>query len=308
MIERLALVICVISVLTTRSLHADLTAYEGFDYPTDHDGLIGADGGIGFSGPWREGGYNARTNESFQVAESSLERAELITSGNRMAATSATQISGLTRDLKEAMGKDGTIRYLSFLLRPEGELHEGAYNGFFGLVLECDAEPELFVGKPGAGDIEHYAMEDRGGPSPVVASTPVVTGTEVLIVVKCQFSDKANDVFQLYLNPAVGGSEPDQADAVKEMTLDEIAGLTIYATGSFSMDELRLGETFADVVPQVATPSPSTEEMPSPLSAVHGCAPMCCGVANTDRCRCPVGRLKCCRMPRRGILRGRCRR
>ena len=72
-------------------------------------------------------------------------------------------IAGLTRDFSTPLGTPGTTRYASFLLRPEGTLQGGAFNGFFGVVFEQPLEPELYIGKPGAAAIDRYVLEDRGG-------------------------------------------------------------------------------------------------------------------------------------------------
>ena len=45
------------------------------------------------------------------------------------------------------------------------------------------------------------------------------------------------------------------------MFVVNVTGLTIYSTGAFSLDEIRVGTTFADVVPSAVVPEPSSLAM-----------------------------------------------
>ena len=118
-------------------------------------------GSFGFATPWAPGGFNASFNTNYDIANGSLSSGPLLTSGNRATSGITTAIAGLTRSFATPIGTPGTTRYYSFLLRPEGTLNQGAFNGFLGLNLEAPdpAEPELFVGKPGDG--RHQPDRDR---------------------------------------------------------------------------------------------------------------------------------------------------
>jgi hypothetical protein len=227
---------------------AVLLAYDGVDYAPAGSDLLGNAGGFGFSTAWRPGGFNASNNANYDVQGGSLSFGNLLTSGNRVQSAAVGAISGLTRDLSTPLGMPGTTRYVSFLLRPEGTLHGGAFNGFFGLVLEQPAEPELFIGKPGAAAIDRYVLEDRGGALQVASAVAPVVGETVFIVLKAEFA-AGNDRFTLYVNPTPGAAEPVAGVVKNNSNVGNVSGLTIYSTGAFSIDELRLGETFADVTP-----------------------------------------------------------
>jgi len=176
-----------------------------------------------------------------------------------------TAIAGLTRDLATPIGAAGAPRYYSFLLRPEGQ--GGAFNGFFGLNLELPTEPELFVGKPGADFITQYVIADRGGSGQHPSPAPVVIGQTALLVVKAEFMD-FSDRFTLYVNPVPGGPEPLVGTVKFDSNLGTVSGFTIYSTVVFSIDELRLGETFADVTPAVPEPGVAGFLMLSGVSLV----------------------------------------
>ncbi len=234
---------------------AALLAYDGFNYAPVGSDLLGNSGGFGFSTPWQPGGFNASINTNYDVQNGSLSSGGLVTSGNRVSTNAVTAIAGLTRNFLTPLGVPGTTRYASFLLRPEGQLQAGAFNGFFGVVLEQPLEPELFVGKPGGGAIDRYVLEDRGGSLQVASSTAPAVNQTVFLVLRADFT-AGNDAFRLYVNPVPGAPEPGAGLLKNNSNVGTVAGVTLYSTGAFSIDEFRLGETFADVTP--AIPEPAT--------------------------------------------------
>jgi hypothetical protein len=58
-----------------------------------------------------------------------------------------------------------------------------------------------------------------------------------------------NDLFTLYVNPIPGQPEPSAGILKNDLDLGAVSGLVLYSTGAHSVDEIRWGETFADVVP-----------------------------------------------------------
>jgi hypothetical protein len=240
--------------LASLGAEAALQSYDGFAYSPAGSDLLGNAGGFGFSTAWRPGGFNASNNVNYDVQSGSLSFGALLTSGHRVQTDAVGAIAGLTRDFGTPLGTPGTTRYASFLLRPEGTLQGGAFNGFFGIVFEQPLEPELFIGKPGATAIDRYVLEDRGGALQLASTVTPVVGQTVFLVVKAQFTG-GNDQFTLYINPAPGGPEPATGLVKNSSDIGTVAGVTLYSTGAFSMDEFRLGETFADVTPIVPEPS-----------------------------------------------------
>ncbi len=227
---------------------AALLSYDGFEYAPAGSDLLGNIGGFGFSTAWRPGGFNASNHAIYDVPSGSLTFGSLLTSGNRVQTGSVDEIAGLTRDFSVALGAPGTTRYLSFLLRPEGTLQGGAFNGFFGVVLEQPLEPELFIGKPGGAAIDRYVLEDRGGGQQVASTVAAMVDETVLLVLKAEFA-AGNDRFTLYVNPVPGAPEPGSGIMQNRSDAGSVAGVTVYSTGAFSIDEFRVGETFEDVTP-----------------------------------------------------------
>jgi hypothetical protein len=246
-------------------------AYEGFDYSLAGSDLNGNNGGTGFAGPWMPGGYNASLFDNYDVAAGSLTFGSLVVSGNRVHSSAVNAIAGLTRPLSQCLGTPGTTRYISLLLRPEGTLDAGIFNGFFGLIFHrpetfpgANPEPpELYVGKPGGGAVHEYALENRGGSSQVASGVQVEIGKTAFVVIKAEFTE-GNDTFTLYMNPAPGCPEPSQGMVKQDIDNGMITELTLYSSGEFSMDEIRVGNTFADVTP-VAPTGPLTLNCPDNL-------------------------------------------
>jgi hypothetical protein len=231
-----------------------LTAYDGFDYVPVGGDLLGQNGGLGFTGPWRAGGFNASINTNYDITNAPLSLGPLVVTDHTVRTLAVNAIAGITRDLAQPIGQGGTTRYLSFLINPEGTLHAGAFNGFLGLVLESPGEPELFVGKPGGGAIDRYVLEDRGGSGQVASNLEAAIFGTSLLVVKAEFAAVGNDTFTLYANPTAGGPEPLVGTVKNNANLGTVTGLTIYSTGAMRIDEIRLGETFADVTPAIPEP------------------------------------------------------
>lgn len=236
-------------LLMARHGRGALTAYEGFDYGPDGADLVGANGGSGFSGPWRAGGFNASISNNYDREFDGLSFASLQQSGGAVRTAAVGAIAGVTRDLAAPLGQAGSTVYLSFLVRPEGTLNSGAFNGFFGVVLESLAEPELFIGKPGGGAINNWAIENRGGSLQHASTINATTTATTLLVVKAQFSTAGNDTLTLYVNPTPGAPEPATGVVKSDANFGLAAGLTLYSTGAMRIDELRVGQTFADVTP-----------------------------------------------------------
>jgi hypothetical protein len=240
-------VFVIIACLINTAAYATLTAYDGFNYGPAGSDLQGNNGGFGFSSGWTAGGFNASIHNNYDIASGSLGFGSLLTSGNSVVTSPVTAISGLTRSLSSPLGAAGTTAYLSFLIEPRGVLNDGVFNGFFGVVFESATEPEVFAGKPGAGTLNEYVIEDRGGAGQFPSGVSTVINQTALLVIKAEFG-LLSDTFTMYVNPTPGGAEP-LSGTVKIGNIDTIVGLTLYSTGGHAIDELRLGETFADVTP-----------------------------------------------------------
>jgi hypothetical protein len=243
------LILSLVIVLTAVEARAQLIAYEAFNYPSPGSPLLGNNGGTGFSSAWRAGGFAASVYDNFQLDEKSLAFGALRTTGQSVStATLFSDRGGVNRQLSQPIGRDGTTVYLSFLVRPLGRLNAGYSNGFFGLCLNSTGPDSLFIGKPGAGSLDQYVLENRGSARQVSSGAHVVMGETVFLVLRADFL-AGPDRFALYVNPEPGKPEPAVGTVKSDLDVFTVDKLVIYSTGAFSIDEIRLGTTFADVTP-----------------------------------------------------------
>jgi hypothetical protein len=227
--------------------------YEPFGYGSGETAL-GENGGVGFSAAWMAGGFNASVHDNYVIGSGSLVYPGLAISGGHVSSSTETSISGLSRALAQPLGQTGTTQYLSFLIQPEGVLDEGIFSGFFGLMLGS-AQYDLFTGKPGGGQLHSYVVEDRGGTGQTASTSSVVVGQVALLVVKAEFGDTtdptATDRLTLYVNPQVGAPEPATGTVKQIPAFGQFDSVLLYSTGAFSLDEIRIGDTFESVTPGV---------------------------------------------------------
>ena len=99
-----------------------------------------------------------------------------------------------------------------------------------------------------------YVVESRGGNGQADSGIAAVTGQTTLLVLRADFTSGI-DKFTLYVNPTPGGAEPLAGAGKQDVDIGAVTGLTLYSTGAYSVDEIRVGTTFADVVPTVPEPS-----------------------------------------------------
>ncbi len=204
-------------------------AYEGFNpsFP------IYANSGTGFSGPWSGPSDSSYT---LTLNDRSLCYPQLQSSGGSVSAEGPHSLA--ERSLSQLLGANNTTVYLSFLLQPQA-LNSGF--SFFGLFLGGN-QGSLFIGKPGAGQVP--------------SGTPTVVGQTVLLVVKAEFLP-GNDRFTLYTNPKAGRSEPTNGVVKTDLNLGTVSVIGIIsANGDFAVDEIRIGTTYADVVPVIDQTAP----------------------------------------------------
>jgi hypothetical protein len=218
------------------------TVHEGFKltFPVYNTGT-------GFSGAWQQGGFNV-SGAGYTAGEKSLAFAGLATTPGRVSGHAFPAINGAIRNLAQPLGAPNTTAYVSFLIRPQGTLDDGVFNGFFGVTVNGSTGQELFVGKPGAGAQQEYVIENRGGAGQLSSGTATVVGQTVFLVVKAEFL-AGNDIFTLYTNPLPGAPEPLAGLVKADLDLGVVPRVGLYSTGAFDVDEIRIGATYADVTP-----------------------------------------------------------
>jgi hypothetical protein len=235
---------------------ASLLVYEDFNYSPAGAQLLGANGGTGFSTAWQTAASPANSSANYVLNSGTLSFGPLATNGQSTSSAAIAGIGGLLRSFTQTFGADNTTVYMSLLLRPEGTLNVGYSFGYFGVFLQSSAN-HIFVGKPGGGDHNDWALEAQGGGGQVSTGVAAVVGQTTFLVVRADFA-AGPDAFTLYLNPTPGGTEPLTGTVKNDMDAGAITGVEIFSAGAYSLDEIRIGDTFADVTP---APEPSTAIM-----------------------------------------------
>lgn len=222
---------------------AGLLAHEPFDYGVSAT-VNGKSGGTGYAGAWSTGIPGTTAGGSFSTGSTNLPFRNLAVTGTRMRQTS-TGAQALKRVPALPLGEEGTVRYVSLLVRPDNSVTAA---GYFGLVALGGQDAHLFAGKPGGGSATRYVMENTGGAGQVATTKTVTVGEITLLVLKLEFLD-GPDRISLFVNPPLG-AEPAAPDAVKtDLDLGPISALGFTSAAYWSADELRLGTTFASVTP-----------------------------------------------------------
>jgi hypothetical protein len=250
----------VLAVLTLLCSHAQaaLLFYEGFNYPTRTE--LGDT--IVTSARWEN------DKSQFTVAAGSLVRDGLATStGNRLAVspTSASLDSVRTASDAWAPQADGTL-YVSFLLKLESvESIDATGDGtsiltigrtannshLLGINLLNQGGIKLGVLKYPSGSVQVSSAFFSSGSG---TNLPADGSSTCLIVAKYEWvAGASNDIVTVWLNPSGLGTNEDPANKVSTNTGSdgtETAGrLTLSRGPHLSIDEIRIGRTWAEVTP-----------------------------------------------------------
>lgn len=219
-------------------------AYDDFNYTTGND-LNGQSGGgsFGFSDSWSG-------DTSFDIGSGSLASptGQPVGAANSVTSTAFAANRDIHRTLTAPLGASNTTAYFSFLLRPEGILHQGFADGWFGFVLQGGFPVYVDMGS----FTNQYGVEVSGTSS--LSSTAAVVGETTFIVLRIDFTAGV-DPARIYINP-LPGNEPNVADAaVLGNGIGVVTTVGLTGPGAYRFDTLKVGTTWADVAP---VPEPST--------------------------------------------------
>ncbi len=268
------------------SARADVGIYEGFTYAagTSIDGANNADD-IGFgSRNWEDQGDP--TQDGFDtVVAGSLSFGMLQTSGNRLVSTAPVSTGSTVQrrtDTYLASGDivDGQTLWASWLVRLDAGNVNGDTNGL--MYFTPSGNDELFVGIRHDDADKKFALYDTTNTmgESSLSSTSLTLGQTYFLVLSITFyestdidpstSGKFEEEVSLFINPTPGLSAPDVAAAASLNTLDisrsntsNLGQSRIFRIGflsggtgeEWSLDEIRIGDTYGDVSP---VPEPSS--------------------------------------------------
>ncbi len=251
---------------TASATPAGLAACEPFHYATGGLANSTATTGIGFTGNWTCGaagtivaGLNytglPTTNNALQSSSSrqSESLANLISSGTNWISflfQSGTANSGANANGVFFPNGDGTCLWFGFGLNPNSNTQ-----GYLGLGSMATAGTSAL------------------GATNLVDSYLGTYGTTYLVVLEIIYnSSGASTNISCWINPTVASSAPGTAATMTNTTFNAGTisgiGLNVQGAGSITVDEIRVGSTYGDVVGYVAPPS--APNAPTGVAATAG--------------------------------------
>jgi hypothetical protein len=243
--------------------HATVTGYEPFDYTAGGFPTGTAATGDGFTGNW--------TCAAGGTVTSGLTYPGLPVANNALQSAGARQFVGLSSPLST-----GT-KWISFLYQTSagnsGANINGVYfpNGGTGLWFGFGLNPVTQTqGQLGIGAMNTVGTAALGATSLQQLGLGSY-GTAYLVVLKIEFNTSGNnDTVTVYLNPVANQAAPGVTAAGTNSTFDVGSisgmGLNVQGAGSIIVDEIRVGDTYGDVVDYVNTPP----NAPTGLNATPG--------------------------------------
>jgi autotransporter-associated beta strand protein len=235
-------------------------AYEGFDYAIGNDGLTGQTGGTGWNGAWQNvngvnanviaGSLAAGASAPTGVDARSVGNSVTLPNARRVGRSLDTSVNGPFgargyRDANGRIGADGTTLYLSFMQQPNGtgiyyefELHRDNLGdgGRIGGIGNDSSSPGGNVNLRAGGANDYF----------LGAGTTAVN----FYVVRIDFKAGNDDVY-VYRNPT-SATEPGSPTltklAVADMSFNGLSFGAFVGTTTVAHDEIRLGQTWADVI------------------------------------------------------------
>lgn len=209
---------------------AALLAQDSFDYPNG-SALAGKTGPLGFSAAYAATGVGAT------LSSPGYSYTDLPVAGNKL--NLAGTDSGVFGLLANSPETPGTSVYLSYVMKINSD------GGYAGVSLFQGATETLFTGNRGSGP-NVFGIEPKVGAS---ANSSASSGALSLVVFRIDFA-AAGATIRMYVNPK-SNVEPATADLTvtrtSALTYDRLRIQSSGVTGW--VDELRMGETFADVAP-----------------------------------------------------------
>ena len=255
----LTIVVACAAILTSPTAQAAVMGYEGFNYSTGSGNLTGQNGSFGWNGTWQTvnngsssvqaGGLTAGTNAPVGYDSLSSGNAALTPNNTRTGRLLDTSTGGSFGvkgfiDGNGNIGAAGKTIYLSFMQQPNGaasyyefELHRGDLG---------DPGRIAGIGNDSGANTDVYLRVPSAGQTSIGAGSTAVN----FYVVRIDFLG-GNDTVTVYQNPT-SLTEP----GVPTLTLAGAGDMSFngISFGSFNNgrtvahDEIRLGETWSDVV------------------------------------------------------------
>ena len=246
--------------VSSGTTQASLLLYDGFSYtaatkvPDTASGSVlnGGSGGGGTS--WASGWFDASPDSNangYVITNGGQSYNTLTTAGNAL--NRGDDNIGVRRNFTAQA--NGTY-YTSFLFSVGAD----PASTYAGVTLGGHA----YFGLAKVGSHSEFVAGNSFAATPVSSGITVQANTTYLLVGKIVFSTTADDTVSLWVNPTssketdAGSANAIYANDTTLTALDNIQAYQSTANYNMTIDELRLGTTWADVTPGLPTPEPAS--------------------------------------------------
>jgi hypothetical protein len=256
--------------LSLRPTEAATLVYESFDYAAGSP-IAGLDGGEGFVETWADDSVEGNTDS---INSGGLTYSGLSTSGNALRMVSPTSAIGsdVMRRFSTITGTAGGTTWVSFLFALDGASAPLVSGDFAALTLSPNTNAGggvyfgIFNDPHGAEGDKVFGIGTGLSSPAALTDIAFVPGQTYLLVASIEWQEGPNpEVLNLYVNPGMGGvpATPDATAAPLNIATNagtnRLLKTAIFAGGvgtEWIFDEIRVGESFGDVV--VSAPEPGT--------------------------------------------------
>lgn len=247
---------CAVVALAVQA-NAGLIAHEGFDY-ADGVSLNLQNGGFGFSSAWTNEGSGVTVSAS--APGFTYSGAESV--GNKVYLEGAAAVGGNVansyRDLSSTMGADSTTVWFSLM----GQRINNASTRYFNFAFFNGGSEGLAIGEPSANAADLWSLRVNAAPA-VMSNSTVSIYSQAFLLVRIDFGAADSDTAWMWANPDLSLGEPATGTAEAYITgrnmtfnryrLSAGGAQTGNPQAMGYFDELRLGDTYLDVIPEPAT-------------------------------------------------------
>jgi hypothetical protein len=259
---------------------AALLSYEGFDYPSGSS-IVGQNGGIGFTQPWQlNSSQGVFTNQGFSLAYTDPQSNRLLTIGGSLLiqgltngdfAAQPNRLLSYSRGTNTS-GTDGVSTWISFLVVRQGPTTNSVTNVFnpyprsanLSLYNNVPSNTEkLAMGNTALTPSNNVALLPQGSINNIRTSAVNYSHTNFIVVRIDHVAGAALDNAYLFVNPPLATEPPLSAADTNSIGQFDFSFNRIrpFAGGNrpsaespyaeLVLDEIRIGETYADVAPYI---------------------------------------------------------
>jgi hypothetical protein len=252
---------CYVMMTSVRDVSAALIAYEGYDYAVGSN-ILGENGGSGWANAWSGSSPSATVGDR-DIQAPGATYPGLATTGNKAFISATNQTERTLSAGVQGAGTAEEMLWFSFIGQRSGPNNTRFFGLSFYQGTSASGNERFTIGEPSgnASDLwgAHFTSTAQGRVEAAGASI----NTESLLLGRIDFHANANDDLYLWVNPNLSLGEPAIGTAnVSSLGLWNLAfgivstraGTTSGGThGSAYYDEIRIGNTFSDVIPEPAS-------------------------------------------------------